>query len=193
MPVPQLGKRHSSQVSLDDSITDAASSAGDVVCMYLGPAYQEACFSIAGGGTSKHLSSTSVKICSMSMARLLPYGMQNAHSMNCTGSTPWAPADQAGGGGGWVRQHSMETWPRLSAGQAEVEIPWWTYGPQGMQMWFPSSLAEPLSPSTRGAMSNISTDPELEFDREVYPIGISIAEVAIIGKQLSYCAHPSRP
>lgn len=93
MPVPQLEKRHGSQVSLDDSVTDAASSAG----------------------------------------------------------------------------------------QAEVEIPWWTYGPQGMQMWFPSSLAEPLSPSTREAMSTISTDPELEFDREVYPIGISIAEVAIIG------------
>eukprot|EP00891_Asterochloris_glomerata_P001441 jgi/Astpho2/1441/e_gw1.00025.4.1_t len=71
----------------------------------------------------------------------------------------------------WAQQQS----------QAEVEIPWWTYGPQGMQMWFPSSLAEPLSPSTREAMSTISTDPELEFDREVYPIGISIAEVAIIG------------
>lgn len=87
----------------------------------------------------------------------------------------------------------MKTWPWLSAGQAEVEIPWWTYGPQGMQMWFPSSLAEPLSPSTREAMSTISTDPELEFDREVYPIGISIAEVAIIGEQLNHqCAHPSR-
>lgn len=26
-----------------------------------------------------------------------------------------------------------------------------------------------------------STDPELEFDREVYPIGISLAEVAVVG------------
>ena len=89
--------------------------------------------------------------------------------------------------------HCRVTWPWLPAGQAEVEIPWWTYGPQGMQMWFPSSLAEPLSPSTGGAMSNISTDPELEFDREVYPIGISIAEVAIIGEQLNHCGHPFRP
>lgn len=30
-------------------------------------------------------------------------------------------------------------------------------------------------------MAAHTTDPELEFDREVYPIGISIAEVAIIG------------
>lgn len=31
-------------------------------------------------------------------------------------------------------------------------------------------------------MTAQSTDPELEFDREVYPIGISIAEVAIVGR-----------
>lgn len=36
-------------------------------------------------------------------------------------------------------------------------------------------------------MTAHSTDPELEFDREVYPIGISIAEVAIIGE--SPCVH----
>lgn len=51
-----------------------------------------------------------------------------------------------------------------------------------MQLWFPSSLEEPLSPTTRDSMTAQSTDPELEFDREVYPIGISIAEVAIIGQ-----------
>lgn len=53
-----------------------------------------------------------------------------------------------------------------------------------MQLWFPSSLEEPLSPTTRDSMTAQSTDPELEFDREVYPIGISIAEVAIIGQLL---------
>ncbi len=36
-------------------------------------------------------------------------------------------------------------------------------------------------------MTAHSTDPELEFDCEVYPIGISIAEVAIIGQ--SPCLH----
>ena len=39
-------------------------------------------------------------------------------------------------------------------------------------------------------MTAHSTDPELEFDREVYPIGISIAEVAIIGQ--SPCPHVLR-
>lgn len=63
-----------------------------------------------------------------------------------------------------------------------MEVPWWTYGAGGMQLWFPSSLEEPLSPTTRHSMTAQSTDPELEFDREVYPIGISIAEVAIIGQ-----------
>lgn len=29
-----------------------------------------------------------------------------------------------------------------------------------------------------------STDPELEFDREVYPVGISLSEVAILGEEL---------
>ena len=49
-------------------------------------------------------------------------------------------------------------------------------------LWFPSSLAEPLSPSTRDSMGfGASTDPELEFDQEVYPIGISLSDVAILG------------
>lgn len=69
-----------------------------------------------------------------------------------------------------------------AAGHGDVEVPWWTYGAGGMQLWFPSSLEEPLSPTTRHSMTAQSTDPELEFDREVYPIGISIAEVAIIGQ-----------
>lgn len=69
-----------------------------------------------------------------------------------------------------------------------MEIPWWTYGARGMQLWFPSSLAEPLSPSMESASR--PTDPELEFDKEVYPIGISLAEVAIIG-ELSFLLRPS--
>ena len=68
----------------------------------------------------------------------------------------------------------------MSADGEEVEVPWWTYGGRGMQLWFPSALAEPLSP--RAELASKSADPELEFDKEVYPIGISLAEVAIIGK-----------
>lgn len=73
-----------------------------------------------------------------------------------------------------------------------MEIPWWTYGARGMQLWFPSSLSEPVSPGTAVA-ARLSLDPELEFDREVYPIGISLAEVAIIGALLPSPAKPPRP
>jgi hypothetical protein len=88
-----------------------------------------------------------------------------------------------------------------------VEMPWWTYGARGMQLWFPSSLFNPswgrshfgggsgshhnlhsISNSPYGASSSASargganaTDPELEFDKEVYPLGISLAEVSIVG------------
>lgn len=76
----------------------------------------------------------------------------------------------------------------------DIEIPWWTYGARGMQLWFPSSLAEPLSPSVRDQQHSVSADPELEFDREVYPIGISISEVAIIGEHyLLLLMRTSRP
>lgn len=67
----------------------------------------------------------------------------------------------------------------MCEGRGDVEIPWWTYGTAGMQLWFPSSLMEPLSPTAPA--SQRSLDPELEFDKEVYPIGISLSEVAIIG------------
>jgi hypothetical protein len=102
-----------------------------------------------------------------------------------------------------------------------VEMPWWTYGARGMQLWFPSSLFDPswgrsntttstaygnnfgsqpilhtsasyqhgyLNTSPHAASSAASargganaTDPELEFDKEVYPLGISLAEVSIVG------------
>lgn len=68
-------------------------------------------------------------------------------------------------------------------GNGAVEIPWWTYGARGMQLWFPSALAEPVSPGA-AADSRYATDPELEFDREVYPVGISLSEVSIIGAVL---------
>ena len=56
-----------------------------------------------------------------------------------------------------------------------------------MQLWFPSSLAEPLSPTTRDSMTAHSTDPELECHPEDHPLRISIAEVAIIGQ--APCVH----
>ena len=60
----------------------------------------------------------------------------------------------------------------------DVELPWWTYGSRGMQLWFPSALSEPLTPGYQPALSQ---DPELEFDHEVYPVGVSLADVSVIG------------
>jgi hypothetical protein len=65
--------------------------------------------------------------------------------------------------------------------EENVEIPWWSYGARGMQLWFPKTLAEPVSYSAGAVEAHYVTDPELEFDKEVYPIGISLSEVSIIG------------
>jgi hypothetical protein len=55
-------------------------------------------------------------------------------------------------------------------GQQGVEMPWWSYGPQGMQLWFPSSLTQPLSGLPTSPMDRqqpVQQDIELEFDQEV--------------------------
>lgn len=92
-----------------------------------------------------------------------------------------------------------------------VEMPWWAYGVgiyifffnifiimliifiykkmekkvRGMELWFPSSLNKPLTPRKSNNIEETGglheLDPELEFDREVYPIGISLADAAIVG------------
>ena len=33
-----------------------------------------------------------------------------------------------------------------SSSNGVVEMPWWAYGPRGMQLFFPSSLLDPLTP-----------------------------------------------
>ncbi len=43
-------------------------------------------------------------------------------------------------------------------------MPWWAYGAKGMQLWFPSSLSDPLTPRQFGSQHH---DMELEFDQEV--------------------------
>ena len=47
------------------------------------------------------------------------------------------------------------------------------------------------SGSFQDTANRSGTDPELEFDREVYPIGISLAEIAIIGAACQ--AAPGQP
>lgn len=47
-------------------------------------------------------------------------------------------------------------------------MPWWGYGPQGMQLWFPSTLSSPLPPAptpTLAAQKQRHKDIELEFDQ----------------------------
>ena len=80
---------------------------------------------------------------------------------------------------------------QMKSASPAIELPWWTYGSQGMQLWFPMSLEEPITPSaqrqqhasllhhTRACLK--STDPELEFDKEVYPVVIAMADVSILG------------
>jgi hypothetical protein len=73
----------------------------------------------------------------------------------------------------------------------DVEMPWWAYGASGMQLWLPSALpggasgacadsgAAPASAPASAAAADV--DPELEFDREVWPLGVSAAEVSVLG------------
>ncbi|KAK3260394.1 hypothetical protein CYMTET_30647 [Cymbomonas tetramitiformis] len=76
----------------------------------------------------------------------------------------------------------------LPAGTVVEELPWWAYGHRGMQVWYPSSPPEASKNSIGGggirgcrASSTVAMDPELEFDKEVYPLGISPATCAIVG------------
>ncbi|GIL70747.1 hypothetical protein Vretifemale_1461 [Volvox reticuliferus] len=64
------------------------------------------------------------------------------------------------------------------AATLDVEMPWWLYGPAGMQLCFPSSLGTPAALSMAYKEGH---DIELEFDQEVYPVGISLADDAIVG------------
>ena len=72
----------------------------------------------------------------------------------------------------WVPQEDIG---RHSGDGTKFELPWWTYGRNGMKMWFDNQILGPNSDDM------IAADPELEFDAEVLPIGISLDEVSIIG------------
>ena len=55
-----------------------------------------------------------------------------------------------------------------------IELPWWTYGTGGMKLWFDTQMQDSGEHFSDG-------DPELGFDSEVLPIGVSLEEVSIIG------------
>lgn len=80
--------------------------------------------------------------------------------------------------------------PSLRRGGAgtRIEMPWWLYSSRGMHLLFPSTLARlpagASALSARGGAAgapHMHLDQELQFDREVFPIGVSLADAAIIG------------
>lgn len=79
--------------------------------------------------------------------------------------------------------------PREEAALIE-EVPWWAYGHRGMQVWYPSQHE-----SASLSASPQQLDPELDFDREVYPLGVSPAAGVIVGisQRLSISACSDLP
>lgn len=110
-------------------------------------------------------------------------------------------SDAAAAAAAALREAAGEAAAAAEEEAVRVEMPWWTFGARGMQLWFPSTFSDPqLSPATAG-MGSLgghtgssplaavagargganATDPELEFDKEVYPLGVSLSEVSIFG------------
>jgi WD40 repeat protein len=74
----------------------------------------------------------------------------------------------------------------------EMEMPMWTYGASGMTLLFPPfnqldhDRLGPAPPMLTRASPSVgkptaTNDPELEFDPDVYPVGISMSHLSIVG------------
>ena len=70
---------------------------------------------------------------------------------------------------------------QISATNSHVELPCWTYGPDGIRLWFVSDSLKQQGQGNSNSIVQSDLDPELEFDQEVLPIGISLSAVSIIG------------
>ncbi|TVU28879.1 hypothetical protein EJB05_20415 [Eragrostis curvula] len=74
------------------------------------------------------------------------------------------------------------------------EVSWLDYGHRGMQVWYPSHGADPFKQE-----EFLQLDPELEFDREVYPLGLlpNVGVVVGVSQRMSFstaefpCFEPS--
>ncbi|KAI4364719.1 hypothetical protein MLD38_020774 [Melastoma candidum] len=69
----------------------------------------------------------------------------------------------------------------VTCGQSEEqnlieEVSWLDYGHRGMQVWYPSHGADPFKQE-----DFLQLDPELEFDREVYPLGLLPNAGVVVG------------
>lgn len=75
----------------------------------------------------------------------------------------------------------MHTAPSRRMGAMHMEMPWWIYSSAGMHLLFPSTLCAEGSNQLDLQVLQEQLDPELQFDPEVFPVGISLADAAIIG------------
>ncbi|CAA0819359.1 Unknown protein [Striga hermonthica] len=91
--------------------------------------------------------------------------------------------------------HSVELfW--VTCGQSEEktnlieEVSWLDYGHRGMQVWYPSPGVDPFKQE-----DFLQLDPELEFDREVYPLGLLPNAGVVVGvcQRMSFSACTEFP
>ncbi|KAG6482422.1 hypothetical protein ZIOFF_059053 [Zingiber officinale] len=70
------------------------------------------------------------------------------------------------------------------------EVSWLDYGHQGMQVWYPSPGVDPFIQE-----DFLQLDPEFEFDREVYPLGLlpNIGVVVGVSQRMSFSACSEFP
>jgi len=83
----------------------------------------------------------------------------------------------------WIPQYENKFAGFKQDKEVRFDLPWWTYGKGGMKLWFDNTPVE--DSETMG-----SSDPELEFDPEVLPIGICLQDLSILG--LMHRAHRKR-
>ncbi|GMH17268.1 hypothetical protein Nepgr_019109 [Nepenthes gracilis] len=84
----------------------------------------------------------------------------------------------------------------VTSGQSEEkanlieEVSWLDYGHRGMQVWYPSPGADPFKQE-----DFLQLDPELEFDREVYPLGLLPNAGMVVGvcQRMSFSACTEFP
>ncbi|VVB06503.1 unnamed protein product [Arabis nemorensis] len=84
----------------------------------------------------------------------------------------------------------------VTCGQSEEktnlieEVSWLDYGHRGMQVWYPSLGDDPFRQE-----DFLQLDPELEFDREVYPLGLlpNVGVVVGVSQRMSFSASAEFP
>lgn len=95
----------------------------------------------------------------------------------------------------WLGVSNVRAGMGLFVGKDSQEIskegPIWAYSERGMQLWYPSaviSAVSPVSPRADHGVPSGEEDPELEFDRELYPIGLVNSMGCIVRLLLKHSA-----